>query len=206
MFTSKSLPFLIEYSISFRLRGRQASEQGKVDGFWGQLHHFHNSSHAPCSHKLSLPPWPHSTPTSLCLLLSYSPFWHHGAAVYGHRFLGTACKYVLWRRRSCGFWRRSSLWTPIFSFLSPVVCSPTGPSSECLEKLRLVCVARSLVKILGDITVTTWASRLRRWAGKKRGKWGSVFRFLKHVAFPSCNKSIPNLKMNSVVYVFVSSS
>ena len=74
-----------------------------------------------------------SCSTFLRLFLNFSRPRHHGPAKDGHRRFGTACKYVLWRRRSCGFWRRSSLWSPIFSFLSPVVCSAIGPPRECLK-------------------------------------------------------------------------
>lgn len=52
----------------------------------------------------------------------------------GRRGSGTACKYVLWRRRSCGFWRRSSLWSSVSPLLSPGVCSAPGPPpGQCLS-------------------------------------------------------------------------
>lgn len=136
---------MLKYSISSQQRERQAGtstgtswrRQDAAHSFFPPLY---SSGHASCSHQHS----PLKCGQAVVSLSSAS-FWtfhgwsNHGAATDGHRRSGTACKYVLWRRWSCGFWRRSSLWSPIFSFLSPVVCSVIGPPWECLKQNSRVC-------------------------------------------------------------------
>lgn len=115
--------------------------------------------------------WTDSCFTFVCLLPNFSRLKHYGSATDGHRRSGTACKYVLWRRWSCGFWRRSSLWSPIFSFLSPVVCSVIGPLWECLKQNWRICWFSG-----GFGIVPHYASIApKRWAGKKWRNSSSVF-------------------------------
>lgn len=89
----------------------------------------------------------------------------------GHRRSGTACKYVLWRRRSCGFWRRSSLWSPIFSFLSPVVCSVIGQPWDSLKQIGVISRYSSRFGIVPHYL----SIAPKRWAGKKCINSSSVF-------------------------------
>lgn len=113
----------------------------------------------------------------------------------GHRRFGTACKYVLWRRRSCGFWRRSSLWSPIFSFLSPVVCSVIEPPRECLKQIRRVCRLSS-----GSGIVPHYLSVApKRWAGKKWRNSSSCFFSLPHSPHGSPLEKSLKLKLRVVV-------
>lgn len=103
---------------------------------------------------------------------NFSRSQHHEPAMDGHRRSGTACKYVLWRRRSCGFWRRSSLWSSDFSFLSPVVCAAIGPPRRVFET-DSGSLPRTVVAVGSHRT--SRASCQKRRAGKKRIKSGSVF-------------------------------